>query len=182
MSSWPVFEMKTSDYELRNLQPEDAEALQRLFDQCSDYSLIVEGEPAASTAAQELFQETPPGRSLADKFVFGLVNHRGEVVGVLEGMRHYPEEHIWWIGLLLLAPAVRQQGLGRMIVDGFSEYVRSQDGVAMMLGVVADNYLAYKFWRQQGFEKVRITEPRQFGRKRQTVAVLRRSVDSSSNR
>jgi len=31
-----------------------------------------------------------------------------------------------------------------MIVDGFSDYVRSQNGVAIMLGVVADNHLAYK--------------------------------------
>ena len=32
----------------------------------------------------------PPGKSLADKFVFGLINRRGAVVGVLEGMRNYP--------------------------------------------------------------------------------------------
>jgi len=92
--------MKVSNYALRSLQPEDAETLQRLFDQCSDYSLIVEGEPSSPTAAQELFQAAPPGRSLADKFVFGLIDRRDEIVGVLEGMRHYPEEHIWWIGLL----------------------------------------------------------------------------------
>lgn len=150
MSRWPDFKLEISGYVWRGLQPEDAELLQRLFDQCADYSLIVEGEPAAPTAAQELFQETPPGRSLADKFVFGLLDRRGEIIAVLEGLRHYPEDHIWWIGLLLLAPTVRQQGLGRRIVDGFFEYVRAQAGIAIMLGVVADNHLAYKFWRQLG--------------------------------
>ncbi len=174
MDSWPDFKLKISGYVWRWLLPADAELLQRLFDQCSDYSLIVEGEPASPTAAQELFQAAPPGRSLADKFVFGLIDRRGEIVGVLEGMRHYPEDHIWWIGLLLLAPAARQQGLGRAIVDGFSDYVRSQNGLAIMLGVVADNHLAYQFWRRLGFEDVRITEPRQFGKKQQTVTVMRR--------
>ena len=133
----------------------------------------MEGEPVSPTAAQELFLAGPPGRSLADKFVFSLLNRRGEVVGVLEGIRDYPEERIWWIGLLLLAPAIRQQGFGRTIFAGFSDYVRSQNGLAIMLGVVADNHLAYKFWRQIGFEEVRITQPREFGKKRQTVTVMR---------
>ncbi|CAG1005222.1 diamine N-acetyltransferase [Anaerolineae bacterium] len=113
---------------------------------------------------------------LADKFVFGLINRRGEIVGVLEGMRHYPEEHIWWIGLFLLAPSVRQQCLGQLIVEGFSGYVRSQNGRAVMLGVVADNHLAHKFWHRLGFEDVQITEPRQFGKKWQPVTVMRRNI------
>ena len=176
MYSLPAFEMKFLDYVVHSLTSDDAELLQRLFDQCADYNLIVEGEPAPPTAAHELFQETPPGRSLADKFVFGLVNRRGEIVGVLEGMCNYPEERVWWIGLLLLAPAIRQRGIGRTMLNGFSNYVRSQNGLAIMLGVVAENYLAYKFWRQMGFEEVRITEPRQFGKKRQTVTVMRLST------
>jgi len=61
-----------------------------------------------------------------------------------------------------------------MIFDSFSDYVRSQNGLAIMLGVVADNHLAYQFWRRLGFEDVRTTESRQFGKKRQTVTVMRR--------
>ena len=169
------FEIGLADYTVRPLTPDDIEQLQTLCDQRADYSLIVEGEPVSPTAAQELLLDGPPGKSLADKFVFGVINRRGEVVGVLEGMRDYPEECIWWIGLLLLAPTVRQQGIGHMVVDGFTGYVRSQNGRAVMLGVVADNRRAYQFWRRLGFEEVRTTEPRQFGKKLQTVTVMRLS-------
>ena len=175
MNSLPPFEMSFLDYSVRPLSPADTEQLQGLCEQCSDFNLLVDGEPISPTAAQELFQETPPGRSLADKFIFGLIDRRGDVVGVLEGMRDYPEAHIWWIGLLMLAPSVRQQGLGRIVVAGFADYVRSHQGQAIMLGVMADNHLAYRFWRRMGFEEVRVTEPRQFGKKLQTVTVMRLS-------
>jgi ribosomal protein S18 acetylase RimI-like enzyme len=34
-----------------------------------------------------------------------------------------------------------------------------------MLGVVEENQAAYEFWQRLGFEFVRQTEPRQFGKK-----------------
>jgi ribosomal protein S18 acetylase RimI-like enzyme len=45
-----------------------------------------------------------------------------------------------------------------------------------MLGVVEENRAAYQFWQKLGFELVRKTEPRLFGRKTQAVYVMRRGV------
>jgi len=104
------------------------------------------------------------------------LNRKGDIVGVLEGIRHYPDETTWWIGLLMLAPEVRGRGLGRKLVQGFSEYVRLEQGTSMMLGVVEENRSAYRFWQQVGFELVRQTEPRPFGKKIQRVYVMRREV------
>jgi hypothetical protein len=39
-----VFRFDDPNYSIRLLQPEDAEALQRLLEQCTDYALLVEGE------------------------------------------------------------------------------------------------------------------------------------------
>jgi len=61
---------------------------------------------------------------------------------------------------------------------GFSEYVRLHGGKAMMLGVVEDNRRAYRFWQKMGFEVVRKTEPRRFGKKIQSVYVMRRVTAS----
>jgi len=49
-------------------------------------------------------------------------------------------------------------------------------GAAIMLGVVEENQAAYDFWQRLGFELVRKTEPRPFGRKTQSVSVMRRAV------
>ncbi len=148
-----------------------------MYDQCADYTWIVEGEPVSPTAAQEEFQTVPPGRSLNDKFIFGLIDPHGEIAGILDAMRHYPDEGVWWIGLLLLAPEVRNQGIGRQLLTRFFEHVRSQGGKAVMLGVVEDNIHAYRFWQHAGFVLVRQTDPRPFGKKMQVVQVMRVEVD-----
>ena len=70
-------------------------------------------------------------------------------------------------------PAAGNQGVGRRLLSGFFEYVRSQNGKAVMLGVVEDNTNAYHFWLRAGFELVRQTDPRPFGKKMQVVYVMR---------
>lgn len=170
------FQIDDPDHYVNRLQPEHIQILQTLLERCADYNLIVEGEDVSATAAQELFQDAPPGRALDDKFIYGIFKRPGNLIGVLEGMRNYPEENIWWIGLLVLAPETRGCGIGRKVVQNFFEYVRSQPGKAVMLGVVEENESGYHFWQQMGFKLVRQTEPRPFGRKMQTVYVMRNEV------
>jgi ribosomal protein S18 acetylase RimI-like enzyme len=164
-----VFEGKLGEYSILRLEPGDIPALQSLFEKCQDYAMIVEGESASPNAAEDIFNAAPPGRSLEDKFIFGLVDQQGETAGVLEGMRDYPGEATWWIGLLLLAPEARGRGSGQRLVQRFMEYVRSQGGERVMLGVVEDNTRALSFWQRLGFTQVRVTEPRRFGKKTQAV-------------
>jgi len=168
------FQIDDPDYHVSKLEQEHCASLQKLFERCADYALIVEGESVSPTAAQETFQDVPPGRSTDDKFVYGLWDRQGNIVGLLEGLRHYPDETVWWIGLLILAPEVRGRGLGRTLEQGFCEYVRAQNGTAIMLGVVEENRAAYRFWQGQGFALVRQTEPRPFGRKTQAVYVMQK--------
>ena len=176
MMNVQAFPFNDPDYSICSLRPEQTEALQRLFEQCADYAMVVEGEDVSPSAAQEIFQSVPAGRSPSDKFLYGLLDQTGNIVGMLEGIRHYPDDTTWWIGLLMLAPGVRGRGLGQKIMQAFSEYVRSEQGTSIMLGVVEDNREAYRFWLHLGFDLVRQTEPRTFGRKFQTVSVMRRSI------
>jgi ribosomal protein S18 acetylase RimI-like enzyme len=177
MADVRTFQIDDPERVVCRLQAEHTAPLQRLFDKCADYVMLVDGETVSPPAAQEVFQSGPPGRSLRDKFLYGLLDRDGEIVGVLEGLRHYPDETIWWIGLLMLAPEVRGYGLGRKLVQGFCEYARSEQGTAVMLGVVEENRAAYRFWQQLGFELVRQTEPRPFGKKTQAVYVMRRALE-----
>jgi ribosomal protein S18 acetylase RimI-like enzyme len=173
MDKETILPISIPEYSVRRLKPDDAAFLQPLFDRCPDYADMVEGTGVSPTAAQELFQVLPSGGSFADKFVFGFFKPTEEIAGVLEGMRHFPDENIWWIGLLLLAPEVRDRGVGRNIVEDFVNRVRGHRGRAVMLGVVEDNRRAFRFWSQNGFEMMRKTEPRVFGKKRQSVFVMR---------
>ncbi|HEY5119340.1 MAG TPA: GNAT family N-acetyltransferase [Anaerolineales bacterium] len=177
MDHTPAFPIDLPGYTLRWLKLDDAVILQRLFDRCPDYAEIVEGEEVSPTAAEELFQSLPSGGMFSNKLVTGIFQREGEIGGVLEGMRHYPEENIWWIGLLLLASDIRNHGVGRKIVEAFVDYARGNQVKAVMLGVVEDNRRAFQFWSKNGFVLVRKTEPRPFGKKNQPVFVMRRKIE-----
>jgi GNAT superfamily N-acetyltransferase len=171
-----IIPMDSPETYLRAIDLRAVEAVQTLCETCADFFWLAEGRAAPPDAGLDILIDLPPGRSIEDKFVYGLFDPQGLLLGVLEGLRHYPDAETWWIGLLLLAPAARQHGLGRKIIEGFFEVVRQAGGNAVQLGVVEENRSGYQFWRRMGFEPLRVTEPRSFGEKLQAVHVLRRSL------
>jgi GNAT superfamily N-acetyltransferase len=176
MKTETAFDIGLQDYSIRRLSLEDVGAIQGLCEKCLDYMLLVDGHPVDPNTVEEDFQSVPTGKSPDDKFVFGIINQQNDLVGLLDSLCAYPNETTWWIGLLLFTPETRSQGLGQKVTEGFSEYVRANGGLAIMLGVVDENKRAYKFWNRMGFELVRKTEPQQFRNKTHTVSVMRRNI------
>jgi ribosomal protein S18 acetylase RimI-like enzyme len=176
MESTTDFVPGFANYTVRSLHPADAGTLQTFFERCNDFNLLVDGEDVSPTSGQDIFLEAPPGFPLDEKFMYGIYDRPGELVGLLEGMWGYPQAGICWIGLLLFSPGARGQGLGRRLMAGFEAYVRSQNFQAIMLGVVEENTRAYTFWQNLGFELVYTTEPQHFGKKWQKVFVMRKTL------
>jgi GNAT superfamily N-acetyltransferase len=168
-----AFDIGLQAYSVHRLLLEDKSEVQKLLEKCSDYMLLVEGRPAGPNSGEEEFQEVPPGRSPNEKLMFGIFNQQNELIGLLDALPRYPDETTWWIGLFLLVPESRSEGIGQRTILSFIEYVRANKGQAIMLGAVEENKLACKFWSRMGFEFVRKTEPRQFGKKTQSVIVMR---------
>ncbi|HET9910575.1 MAG TPA: hypothetical protein VFQ13_01735, partial [Anaerolineales bacterium] len=81
MNNRQSFQIDDPNYSISGLRTEHSELLQKLCERCADYVLIVEGESVSPNAAQELLQDTPPGRSLDSKFVYGILDRQGDVVG-----------------------------------------------------------------------------------------------------
>ncbi len=176
MNDPSAFRIHLPGFTSRSLTPDDAPNLQRLLESCADYTEIVDGTVVSPTAAEELLQSLPPGKSFNEKLVAGIFNRADEMGGVLDAVAGYPEENTWWIGLLLLAPAIRQRGVGQRIVQEFVAFVRTRGGRAVMLGVVEDNQRACRFWSRNGFNLVRKSEPRAFGKKIQSVFIMERKI------
>ncbi len=125
MNNEIAFDIMLPDYSVHRMTQADVPALQKLYEACSDYMQMVDGHPAGKNAAEEEFRNTPPGRSTADKFMFGILDPQKELIGVLDTMRDYPDETTWWIGLLLFLPGIRTQGIGKKVVEGFADYVKA---------------------------------------------------------
>jgi GNAT superfamily N-acetyltransferase len=165
------------DYTAALLRPDqDTAALQALFEACADFSDLVEGEPPAPTAAQDAFTDLPPGKTLDDKFLIGVFDPAGILVGVLDVIRAYPQPAAWFIGLLLLHPSSRGHGLGEIVCRAFEGWAAAQGAREIGLAVVEANVSGYRFWSRLGFVPIRTTPPRVFGRKTHAVIYMARSL------
>ena len=172
----PAFTINNPAYSIRQLSLENLGSIQVLFEKCLDYMLLVDGHPASPEGVEKDFLSTPPGKSLDDKYVFGIETKEKELVGLLDAMRGYPDATTWWIGLLIFLPEARSQGLGGAVLRGFEDFVQTSGGQAIMLGVVEENERAYRFWERGGFKLVLQTEPQKFGNKTQKVNIMRRAL------
>jgi RimJ/RimL family protein N-acetyltransferase len=160
---------------LKRLDLADTPALQDLLERCADFSWLVEGQPPFPQAAEEQLADLPPGKGLEDKYIYGIYTEN-TLVGVLDAIRGYPQEGVWWIGLLLLDPAQRGRGTGEQALHIFVDWAGQQGAGTFMLGVVEENQRGLQFWQRMGFELVETRPPRLFGRKEQVVLVMRKDI------
>ncbi|WP_322743553.1 GNAT family N-acetyltransferase [Vasconcelosia minhoensis] len=91
-------------------------------------------------------------------------------------MQHYPDDQTWWIGLMLLAPEQRGQGLGADFYRTFERWLVGQGGRSVSLCAIAANAPGRQFWQRMGFEVIRKTPPRPYGNKTHEVYVFRRTL------
>src|SRR6266704_116523 len=114
-------------YSLRQLRPQELPLLQALCERCAgvmqqdaglQQGLSLEhilGLPPGPSMAQDLARALPPGKEYDDKFLLGIFAGPQELVGVLDVIRDYPAQGEWWLGVLMLDPARRGQGLGESV-------------------------------------------------------------------
>ena len=139
------FPISFAGYEIEGLIGNDAPRLVRLYQACSDYVLLERGELPTADSAREEFESFPPNRTEADKVVFGLKAVDGELVGLLACDRDYPQAGCWWIALLMIDKALRGQGVGQALCDGFFRWLKSQHVERVELGVLTENEHGLRF-------------------------------------
>ncbi len=145
-----VFEL-TGCFGVR-LDASRAPELQAFYEQCRDYVELITGAPPGPREAAELLKALPRGKTHEDKFVVGLFDAPGHLVGVLDVIRDYPEEAEWYLGLLLFGPTSRGRGLGDRVYHRLEEWVEAEGGRAIHLIVEEQNPRAIQFWQRMGFE------------------------------
>ena len=170
-----VFELKGINCSVKKLEIDDADILQQLYEKCADYNYLMEGQPPSPTAALDEFTAIPAGRSLNDKYMLGIFNPQDELIGLIEGMRHYPEENSWWIGLIMLAPAHRCQGILSALIEEFERWIATQRMDCIMGSVSKANEKVLRLWKQIGFKVVRNVE-REDSNSSSSFSIIKRKV------
>lgn len=177
MDELTSFPLNLPAYSVKLLVLEDAAVLQPLYEECTDFALLTDGQPPLPTAAREEFDAVPEGKTLQDKYIFGLFDPQEILVGMIESIRHYPNPQTWWLGLMMLTPKQRGKGLGSAFYKAFERWVSSQGASKISLSVIEINEQGLQFWEKMGFETIRKTPPRQFGIKTHELYVLSRTVE-----
>ena len=141
-------------YRTRLLWPTDLPFIRTFNEQCSDFFVLQNGAPPNEAEAEEIFNEVPPGRRVEDKLSIGIFDSDCTLVGLIDALRNYRIEFEWWIGLMLVAPASRNTGLGRQIHDAFENYASTCGAKRLLLAVLEKNTGAHRFWSKLGYHKV----------------------------
>lgn len=180
MNSSTCFALEQACYSAKQLEPDDADVLQPLYEQCTDFALLVDGHSPSASAARDEFLAVPEGKTVQDKFIFGLFDEHNVLLGMLETIRHYPDDQSWYVGLMMLTPEQRGKGLGSRFYRAFEQWVTTLGAQQVFLSVVEENQQGYRFWKKLGFEVTRKTPPKQFGNKVHTLYVMRRATNATS--
>lgn len=160
--------MVAASVTLAPLHPEsDLRAVETVYRCAADY-LALESGLAPEAAARAFFEERPPTGDDAP-LKFGVVDDNGDLVAIGDLAFGYPEPTDAYLGLLLLVPAVRGEGLGQAILGEVMRLARARGAPRLLLGVLDANRRARAFWERQGFKPNRTSGPHAFGERQHMV-------------
>jgi hypothetical protein len=76
------------EYNIRLLSGDDETDVQDLCERCSDFFELSEGRPPEKDAGKNLLFDLPPGKTMKDKFVFG-VYKKNVLIAIIDMVKDY---------------------------------------------------------------------------------------------
>ena len=156
------------------LGEDDCPDIDALYDRCADFIRLSEGRDPVPGDGRMLLIERPEAAPDVEKLVMGLYDGPC-LIGVLDLLKDYPSEGIWYLGLMLIEPARRRDGLGSALFEALGGWVAGQGGQVMRLAVIEQNAAGHRFWTRQGFHQVGTVE-QDLGYFRRTLHRMERSL------
>ncbi|PLL14084.1 GNAT family N-acetyltransferase [Tabrizicola sp. TH137] len=143
---------------IRALQPQaDHAAVADFLDEAADYWHLADGAAPGPQAAADFFTDCPPGCDPAASHRLGLF-HEGRLSGLAELSFGFPEPGDAYLGLMILAPRLRGQGLGAGFLAHVETLARAANAPTLYLGVIEANPRGRAFWERHGFRPTGITQ------------------------
>ncbi|HZH15129.1 MAG TPA: GNAT family N-acetyltransferase [Archangium sp.] len=164
-------------YRVRRVSEEDAPLIRELGERCLDHLELHYGSPPdPGQMIRDLLTDLPPGKTLGDKFGMGVFDRAERLVGAIDVIRDYPEPREWYLGLLVLEPGQRNQGLGARLLEALTHWLLRHDAAYLRLAVSEHNAPGLRFWKRSGFQPVKQVVA-EFGNKTSLFHVMRRELE-----
>lgn len=140
------------------LQSRDIPAVFDLMTRATDYVMLEDGTPPEQTRATAFFTDCVPGGDPLKSVKLGVMleNH---LIGIADMGFGYPQPCDAYIGLLLLDPATRAQGIGTQTVAQLETLARLRGADRLLITVLKANPKGYAFWQHLGFADEKIFPP-----------------------
>ncbi len=160
-------------FSLCELAASDIEALQGFFDRNPEYFLSVHGEgPKRDEAAHEFADLPPAGLPYRSMRLLGFFDAAGAMVGMATFVADFIVEHVWHVGLFIVATALHGSGAPARCYDMLERWMAGQGARWLRLGVVQGSARAERFWLRSGYVQVRERGPLQMGKKSNLLRVM----------
>ena len=156
------------------LRSVDIPRLKDLCLACTAFYELVEGQAPTAETAADILGPLDPEYAHGIKHVWGVEMH-GDLVAVAELLQGHPTTYEWYIGLLLVTPQRRREGLGAQFCRMILDWIALRGGATVRLVVHQQNVAAQRFWQKQGFSAERELKKKS-GRLHGQVSVFVRSL------
>lgn len=128
----------------------DLAAVAAFLAEAADYWLMAEGAAPGPQAAADYFTDAPPGVDPAQSHRLGLYVD-GRLSGLAELSFGFPTAEDAYLGLMILSPGQRGQGLGRAFLSHVEALARAGGSPRLYLAVLEANERGRAFWEREGF-------------------------------
>lgn len=160
---------------LQKITPKDSTIVLQLFVDCADYFQLAEDKFPDTVTLSEFFEDCPPTHTLDDKISLGVFENN-RLIGVVDMLRNYVTEGEWMIGLLLLRPTARGNGVGNIVHQQLIKIAQDGGAKQLRIGVVTQNTKGLAFWKGLGYQEIKRTEPIRFGNRDNVVIILQLAI------
>jgi GNAT superfamily N-acetyltransferase len=142
-------------YSIKSVCIDSYNSVEKLCKNCSDYYILHNGIAASKKDIDEIFIDLPPNKNYEDKFVLGIYNIDNKLVGIVDIVRDFPNVGEWIIGLMLIKPNERSNGIGKILHKSLVEWAINSGAKSFRIGVVEDNHKGINFWCALGYKKIK---------------------------
>jgi GNAT superfamily N-acetyltransferase len=141
----------TKELQFRRLdRVADASLVLGFMERASDYVVLEFGAPPDAARVDGFFTDCVPGGDLAVAVKQGAFLE-GRLVAICDMGFGYPEAGDAYLGLLMLDPAVRGQGLGQRCFAHLRQIAADRGAVRLLVAVLDANPRGRAFWEAMGF-------------------------------
>ena len=141
------------EWEIRPVVGDDFNKVLALLERCSDFYTLDGVQPTLESLRQDM-AELPP-RCTPEQKHYAALWKEGAPWIVLDLVESYPRPKTLFVGLFVMDPALRRQGVGRAVMTALLKAAKPAGFDRVRLACLLDNLNGHAFWQAMGFRDLR---------------------------